>query len=49
MTRNTTALLIDVMGGGKCKIHGNYFGVGKYGLRACPLCDINEHYRKLEE
>ena len=42
------ALIVDAMGGGICEKHGEFLGSGKYGLRACPFCDIEEHY-KLEE
>jgi len=40
------ALLIDAMGGGLCPKHGEYLGHGKYGLRDCPFCDIDEHFGK---
>jgi len=38
------AHIIDAIGGGMCKIHGNYYGHGKYGLKDCPFCDINAKY-----
>ena len=44
--RYRKALLIDAMGGGLCEIHGEYLGHGKYGLRDCPFCDIDEHFKK---
>lgn len=44
--RYRTALLVDAMGGGHCDEHGDYLGHGKYGLRACPFCDIEEHFRQ---
>jgi len=40
------ALLVDAMGGGLCPKHGEYLGHGKHGLRDCPFCDIDEHFRK---
>ena len=40
------ALILDAMGGGLCRAHGEYFGHGKYGLRDCPFCDIEEYFRK---
>ena len=47
--RNRKALLVDAMGGGICKIHGEFLGSGKHHLRACPFCDIEEYYRKSKE
>ena len=44
--RNRDAHIIDAMGGGLCKVHGKYFGHGKYGLRDCPFCDIEENHKK---
>lgn len=44
--RNIDALIIDAIGGGLCKKHGKYFGHGKYGLRDCPFCDLEEYYKK---
>jgi len=43
--RYRTALLLDAMGGGLCPKHGEYFGHGRYNLRDCPFCDIEEHYK----
>lgn len=43
------AHLIDAMGGGLCEIHGKYFGHGKYGLRDCPFCDIDEHFKQSQQ
>ncbi len=40
------ALLIDAVGGGICKVHGEYLGIGKHHLRACPFCDIDEYYKR---
>lgn len=47
--RGRKALLIDAMGGGFCKIHGEYLGHGKHGLKACPFCDIDEYYKQLKK
>lgn len=44
--RERTARLVDAIGGGICPIHGEYIGIGKYHLRACPLCDIEAHSQK---
>ncbi len=44
--RYRTALLIDAMGGGLCKLHGEYFGHGKYQLMDCPVCDIEAHFKQ---
>ena len=38
--------LLDAIGGGICKTHGKYYGSGKYHLRTCPFCDIEEHFRR---
>ena len=46
---NIKAHLIDAMGGGLCEKHGEYYGHGKYGLRDCPLCDIDEHFKELKK
>lgn len=43
------ALLIDAIGGGLCDKHGEYFGYGKYGLKDCPFCDIDEYFERLRE
>lgn len=43
--RERTARLIDAVGGGICPIHGEFIGEGKYGLRACPYCDIEEYFK----
>ena len=40
------ASIIDAIGGGLCKIHGVYYGHGKHGIKACPLCDIEAHFSK---
>ena len=40
------AHIIDAMGGGLCKIHGPYYGHGKYDLKDCPFCDIEEYYQR---
>ena len=45
--QNIEAYIVDAIGGGLCKKHGKYYGHGSYGLRACPLCDIDEHYKKV--
>jgi len=42
------AKTIDAMGGGLCPKHGKYYGHGKYGLRACPYCDVDEFYKMKE-
>ena len=47
--REIRARLVDAIGGGLCPIHGEYIGYGKYGLRSCPYCDIEEFYRKPKE
>jgi len=39
------ARLVDAAGGGLCPIHGEYIGSGKYGICACPFCDIEKHYQ----
>lgn len=44
-----TARLVDAIGGGICLIHGEFIGLGEYHLRPCPLCDIEEHFRKERE
>ena len=44
--RMRKARIIDAIGGGLCPIHGEYLGHGKYRLRDCPFCDIEEFYRK---
>jgi len=43
------ALLVDAVGGGLCPKHGEFIGHGKYWLRDCPYCDIEEHFKKEEE
>ncbi len=43
------ALLVDAMGGGLCPNHGEYLGHGKYNLRDCPFCDIEEHFCRYAE
>lgn len=49
-SRNIKAHIVDAIGGGICPKHGEFFGHGRYGLRACPFCDIDEYYkRKAEE
>jgi len=40
------ARLVDAVGGGMCPIHGEYIGIGKYHLMACPYCDIDEYYKQ---
>lgn len=47
--RYRKALLIDAMGGGLCEKHGEYLGHGKYQLKDCPFCDIEEHFKKEKE
>jgi len=42
--RTIKAHLIDAIGGGVCKIHGEYIGLGKHGLKSCPFCDIEAFY-----
>jgi len=44
--RERTARIVDAIGGGLCPIHGEYLGTGKYGLRACPYCDIDEFWKR---
>lgn len=43
------ARLVDATGGGLCPKHGEYFGEGKYGLKDCPHCDIEEHFKRLKK
>jgi len=45
----TKGHIIDAIGGGLCKKHGEYFGTGKHGLRACPFCDIEAYFEKVEK
>ena len=40
------ARLVDAVGGGICPIHGEYIGTGKYHLKGCPYCDIEEYYNQ---
>jgi hypothetical protein len=44
--REIRARIVDAIGGGLCPKHGEYLGIGKYGLRACPYCDIEEHHEQ---
>lgn len=39
------AHLLDAIGGGLCKMHGKYYGYGKYNLRDCPYCDLDECFK----
>lgn len=48
-SRNIKAYIVDAIGGGVCKIHGEFLGQGRHGLRACPYCDIDEFYRRRSE
>lgn len=41
------AEIVDAIGGGLCKKHGKYLGIGRHGLKACPFCDVDEYYKKL--
>jgi len=47
--REIMARLVDAVGGGLCPTHGEFIGIGKYGLKACPFCDIEEYYRQQRE
>jgi len=46
-SRTIRAYIADAIGGGLCPKHGEYFGRGKHGLRACPLCDSDAYFTKL--
>lgn len=47
--RTIKAHLVDAIGGGVCPIHGEFIGQGRHGLRACPLCDIEEYFNRKKE